>query len=179
MLLLLLDDNGKMLDSAGNWQVEQPVEVLNFDDVEQTEATTKSPKTPEEMEKGIEQTLALMNEKNPSSVKDVVAVAVWENIITVRAGLTSDEHRVLLADKIAELGGGPAIVGYLYFLRDQGLEIDNYFECYCLILNALWNETDDSMKLSMTLAENGLFELLHKQLTSLKIALVAEKQVIH
>jgi hypothetical protein len=31
----------------------------------------------------------------------------------------------------------------------------------------------------MALAENGLFELLHKQLTSLKIALAADKQVIH
>jgi hypothetical protein len=35
------------------------------------------------------------------------------------------------------------------------------------------------MTLSMALAENGLFELLYKQLTSLKIALAADKQVIY
>jgi hypothetical protein len=51
-------------------------------------------------------------------------VAVYENIIKARGELTSDEHRVLLANKIAELGGGPTIMEYLHFLRDLGLEIE-------------------------------------------------------
>jgi hypothetical protein len=132
----------------------------------------------EEIEKGIRQTLALMNEKKPGKVKDV-AVAVYENIVKARGELTSDKYRVILANKIAELGGGHTIMEYLHFLRDQGLEVDNNFQCYCVILNALWSETNDSMKLSMALAENGLFELLYKQLTSLKTKLAADKQVIN
>jgi hypothetical protein len=92
--------------------------------------------------------------------------------------LTSVEHRVMLANKIAELGGGPTIMGYLHFLRNQGLEVNDNFQCYYVLLRALSNATNDSMKLSMALAENGLFELLHTQLTSLKTKLVANKQVI-
>jgi hypothetical protein len=141
MLLLFLDDSGKMLDAAGNWQVEKPADVPVVDETHLTEATTSTPKTPEEMEKGIEKTLALMNEKNPSAVNDV-GVAVCENIIKARGELTSAEHRVLLANKIAELGGGPTIMEYLHFLRDLGLEIEHNFKCYNVILRALLNETD-------------------------------------
>jgi hypothetical protein len=39
LLLLLSDDNGKMLDNADDWEVEQQVETQCFDDAQQTEAT--------------------------------------------------------------------------------------------------------------------------------------------
>jgi hypothetical protein len=149
LLLLLLDDDGEMLDDDDDRQDAQQVETQCFDYTQQQQATTNSLMTrADEIEKGINQMLALMNEKRASKVKDVT-VAVTENIVKTRDELTSDKYRVLLANKIAELGGGPTIMEYLHFLRDQGLEVDDNFQCFYIVLSALWNETEDSMKLSM------------------------------
>ena len=91
-----------------------------------------------------------------------VAVAVYEKIMKVRDELTSDKDRIMMADMIAELGGGEIIMNYLQFLRKQDLEIDFVNNCYFVVMEALLNETDDSLKLSVALAKNGLFELLKK-----------------
>ena len=63
LLLLLLDDSGKTLDAAGNWQVEKIADVPVVDETQLMVATTSTPKTPEEIEKGIEKVARSMLEK--------------------------------------------------------------------------------------------------------------------
>jgi hypothetical protein len=102
-----------------------------------------SPVTLKKMKEGIQKTLALMTKKNSNEVKYVTA-AVKKNIIKIWDELKSlDKYRLMLANKIAELGGGPIIMEYLHFLCEKGLDDDN-FQCYCVILEALVNTTDDS-----------------------------------
>lgn len=138
-----------------------------------------SPVTLKKMKEGIQKTLALMTKKNSNEVKYVTA-AVKKNIIKIWDELKSlDKYRLMLANKIAELGGGLIIMDYLHFLHDQGLEDDNNFQCYCDILDALWNTTDVSTELSVALVNNRLFKLLNDQLTSLKTQLITDDQVIH
>ena len=130
----------------------------------------------DEIEKGIKDVLSLMSEKKISRISEV-ATAVEVKLENTRASLTSTKHKVMLSDKLAELGGGEIIMNYLHFLREQGLEVDVVSACYIQVLHMLWNATDDSLKLSVALAENGLFELLKKQLTALKVKFATNKVI--
>ena len=170
-IILMLARSGKSLQALGS---SHPV----YNQAQQQEVAFNNSvlSRADEIQKGIKFVLSLMSEKKIGRIKEVT-VAVYEKIMKVRDELTSDKHKVMMADTIAELGGGEIIMSYLQFLREQGLEIDVVNNCYFIILNALWNETDDSMKLSVALAENGLFELLKKQLTTLKVKYASDKKV--
>ncbi len=131
----------------------------------------------EDIERGVKQTLELMSEKSPDQLCDVL-IAIDKNIERVRVYYYSaEQHLQFLGDKVAELGGGRTFMEYLRFLWDQDLSNEPAYHCFCGVLTCLWNETDANMKLSLALAENGLFELLSNELTWLKTRLSSNKQV--
>ena len=118
----------------------------------------------------------MMGEQDASHIKDVAETLI-ERIVKYRQENDADDAKKReIADTIAELGGGKIFMNYLRFLQEQTSEADvkNYF---LVVLHALWNETDDSLKLCIALAENGLFELLKEQLSDLKEKYLTNKKV--
>ena len=118
-----------------------------------------------------------MSEKDASRINEVL-VAIYEKIIKIRYEQDNDDKlKHDIADTIAELGGGKIFMSYLLFLQEQGLEVEIVNNCFFIILNALWNATDDSLKLSVALAENGLFEMLKELLKTLREKYLTNKKV--
>lgn len=130
-----------------------------------------------EMERGVVHVLALMSNSQPEDVGNVTE-AFHEHVTLVRLNL-SEQQCCIYTDKLTAVGGGIIITDYLKFLYWLGLADDTVYKCYCDIFAELVNLTFYSRLLTVALAENGMFDLLNKQITYLTNKLTDDGQVQH
>ena len=114
----------------------------------------------------VETTIALMKEKDPAKMSEVGA-ALHTCILDVYSRLpTSLKH--LMGDRFKEMGGAAAIADYMVFLKDTGLEHEDVLSCYFECLDVLLNLTDSSFNFASALSETSAFQMLLKEVDSLR-----------